>query len=321
MPQVSIVIVTYNANSEKLCRTLHAAATQKEIDFEIIIADDGSAHKDFSFVEGFLRNRGIRAYQIIENPYNQGTVKNCISGVKAAKGEYVFLTSPGDFLYDEYVLRDFYSFAKEHDAKMCFGNPVFYSIEGTQPHLTKRECVPVDPLLYSPKSSLLQEKVSFLSNFWVIGASYFREREFALKYLEMVSHAVTYLEDCSTTAFALADGYKLYYNDRNIIWYEDGTGISTSANEKWAHLIAQDTENFLRKLIKMHPRDGFACVLHCNYLVTDRLKRIGYKLLRHPLILLYAKWVKKHVKTRYVQCSEADLEHLNYLLAQTVQGS
>lgn len=321
MPQVSIVVVTYNANIEKLCRTLHAAAMQKDVDFEIIIADDGSTQKDFSFVKEFLQTRGVTAFRIVENPYNQGTVKNCISGIRSATGEYIFLTSPGDMLYDAYVLRDFYCFSKKHHANMCFGNPVYYRADASGVRLTKQECVPIDPRLYSPDASLFQEQVSFLSNYWPVGATYFRQREFALKYLETVSEQVVYLEDNSSTAFALADGHKLYYFNRNIVWYEDGSGISTGANDKWARLLAKDTESFILKLKETHPRSSFADVFHCNYLETNRFRRIAHKLLRHPLILFYARRIKKTITPQDICCSETDFEYLRYLHTHTTQGN
>ena len=124
MPQVSIVVLTYNPNPEKLRKTLEAAVSQRGVSVEIIVSDDGSAKKDFGFLPEFFAQRGFADYKVIENPENKGTVYNCYSGVCAASGEYVFLTSPGDILFDENTMCRFYEFSAARNAQLCFGNAV-----------------------------------------------------------------------------------------------------------------------------------------------------------------------------------------------------
>ena len=42
MIQVSIIVLTYNSDWKKLCKTIKSAASQKKIDFEIVVCDDGT---------------------------------------------------------------------------------------------------------------------------------------------------------------------------------------------------------------------------------------------------------------------------------------
>lgn len=314
MVQVSIVVLTYNADAVKLRQTLASAAAQREISFEIIVSDDGSARKDFSFLQEYMQTLGVKHYRLIENPDNKGTVQNCLSGVKAASGEYVFLTSPGDLLYDAFVMRDFYRFAQERNAKLCFGNSVFYCMEEGTPRLTRQYGTPPNPQIYRENTSVA--KASFFGGNWIIGASYFRDRAVAQKYFEKIAGTSVYMEDTTSTAFALAEGIALHYYDRNLVWYEDGTGISTGASDKWKKLLEEDLTKSFEQLKKEHPRDACVDIAAKNALQKSRGRRIAYKILRHPLLLLQIKYGNVKNENVPISCQRADLERLKRLLSQ-----
>lgn len=314
MVQVSIIVLTYHADPVKLRQTLAAAAAQKEVSFEIIVCDDGSKEKDFTFLDSYMHQLGVEHYQLVENPVNQGTVRNCLSGVQAAAGEYVFLTSPGDLLYDCHAMRDFYQFAKTSGAKLCFGNSVFYCVEDGEPRLTRQYGVPENPQIYAKASG--PAKASFFGGNWVIGASYFRERALAQKYLEQVAETSVYMEDTTSTAFALADGEELQYYDRNLIWYEDGTGISTGASDKWQKLLNKDLRQSFALLKETHPKDACVDFAAQNVLQESRGKRIAYKLFRHPLVLLKMKYGKVKYKKVPISCPQADVDRLKNMLSR-----
>ena len=54
MTQISVIVLTYNPDNAKLRRTLAAAAAQQDVTMEVIISDDGSAKKDFSFLPDYI---------------------------------------------------------------------------------------------------------------------------------------------------------------------------------------------------------------------------------------------------------------------------
>jgi len=147
--QVSVVIATYNPNNQALRSTLDSIVCQKGTSLEIIITDDGSQQKDFSWLPAYFDGHGIRQYRIIEHPENQGTVRNYLSAVIAATGEYVFGISPGDMIYDEHVLADFYRFARQNNAAICFGNAVYYFKDGEDLHCFKESRGPRTPDAYA----------------------------------------------------------------------------------------------------------------------------------------------------------------------------
>ena len=284
MPQVSVIVLTYNPDNRKLRQTLSAIAGQQDISLEVLISDDGSANKDFSFLPDFMASLSVTNYRLLEHPENRGTVESCRSAVAAATGAYVFLTSPGDNLFDPFVLRDFYGFAQKTGARVAFGNAVFYNTASGIPKVCRTVGTPADPTLYAPEVSLAQAKTAFFGGQWIIGASYFRSREAMKEWLDRISGLSKYMEDTPTSAFALAEGYKIFYYDRNVVWYEDGTGVSTGTNEKWKKLLHRDALQSFRKLKQQNPKDPYVDLAYHNLAEENRIKRILYRLVAHPLL-------------------------------------
>lgn len=313
MPQVSVIVLTYNADPAKLRATLCAAAAQKDVDVQIVITDDGSVSKDFGFLPEFFARYGFSDWKLVENPENRGIVQNCYAGISAATGEYVFLTSPGDCLFDPYVLRDFYRFAKDTGAQTAFGNAVFYTAADGNLRTTRTYGTPADPTLYDRHGSLKQAKTAFFGGCWVIGASYFRRRASMLAWLEQIADTSKYMEDTPTTALALMEGHKIFYYDRNTVWYEDGTGVSTGANEKWRKLLHQDALLSFRMLKQRYPKDPYVDFAYHNLAQDHRIKRIAYRLMAHPVLSVRIGQIRKRSKKPIV-CTDENLQYLTALL-------
>ncbi len=310
MVQVSIIVLTYNASRVKLCQTLRSIAKQRGGSYEIIICDDGSARKDFSFLPDFFEEYGIQNYKLIENVVNQGTVRNCLSGIQAASGEYVFLTSPGDLLFDDSVIHDLYCFSKENEVELCFGNAVFYRNENGIVELTRTQGKPAIPQVYGLKVPVSIAKANYFNGNWVIGASCFRRREMALAYFTKIAETAVYMEDTTSTAFALVDGVRLCYYDRNMIWYEDGAGVSTTGDQRWREILQRDLVKSVEKLKKLHAEDAYVDVMYQNCKITNPYRRIIYKLCHHPGIMSLVMLSKLTMRRRKLYCCQADLERL-----------
>lgn len=314
MPQVSVIVLTYNPDPQKLRKTLEAAVSQRDVSLEIIISDDGSANKDFSFLPDFFAKWNFTNYKLIENPQNRGTVHNCYAGVCAASGEYVFLTSPGDILFDDTTMSRFFRFAAERQAQLCFGNAVRYALVDGQVQRTNLYSIPAAPDVYGPGSSQKRQKRGFFGDNFIIGACYFRSRKFAKQYFGELLDVSKYMEDTPSTMFALADGIPIHYYDSNIVFYEDGTGVSTGVSEKWQKLLRQDLIRSLEKLHAQKPGDPYVKIALKNASEPSRFKRMGYRFIAHPFISMGMLLERKLRKTKPVPCSEADLERLQKLL-------
>lgn len=293
MPQVSVLLLTYNANPAQLRRTLTAIANQKEVALEVIISDDGSREKDFSFLPEFMNQVGITQWKLLEHPQNRGTVYSCLFAAKAATGEYAFTTSPGDFLFDEYVLRDFYQFAKKHNCTVCFGNAVYYSCQNGTAERSLQFGQPLHPQHYEMNTPRWYGKTAFFGGDWVVGACYFRKLPQWIEPLEAIAGKVIYTEDTPTAMFLIAQGHRLCYYNRNMVWYEHGTGISTSGSSKWDQQVKQDLHNGYRILKGHFPQNPYIDYAHRHALETSNFRRSIGNLLRHPLIILQRRLLQR----------------------------
>lgn len=314
MVQVSVIVATYHPNLEKLIKTLKGALVQKEVTFELILCDDGSSENHFEKAEMLFAEKDFTSYRLVANKENRGTVKNCISGLNAATGEYVFFTSPGDILFDPYVLRDFYAFAEAHQAKMCFGNAVHYCFEDDHTIITTPHTRPQNPEYYAPGQRLSDMKRRFFQWHFVIGAAYFRRREFAAAYFDRIQDCSIFTEDSTSAAFALADGIPLCYYDRNMVWYEDGSGISTGENNGWKPALLNDLRKTVDKLYKRYPRDADIGLLWADLCIDNRRLRPLHKLLHHPVTWLRRRLRKEEVvPAKRLSWTDEDIQRLENL--------
>ena len=96
---VSVILCTYNPDWRKLKATLLSAAMQEDIDFEIVLTDDGSGEDHFREAAALLDSRGFSDYRIVKNKTNVGTVRNLLGAARQARGEYIAAISPGGYAF------------------------------------------------------------------------------------------------------------------------------------------------------------------------------------------------------------------------------
>lgn len=286
--EVSIIVITYNPDIDKLKRTLFSAILQKNINFEIIITDDGTDNFDEAMVKSFFKEYEFKHYKIIRHTANVGTVSNYYDGLIHASGEYIYGISPGDYFYNSTSISELYKFCKRNSVDMCFGEARCYeTIDGFVNF--KKENSPKWPYsfsksIYSPKIAL----ISFLFGHQPIGATYFRRKEIAIKYFSKINNKVKYVEDYPSTALFLLDGMKLYYFSQPVVWYECNTGISSGMLKDWKKRFEDDL--YLAKCI-LFQEHGNDSILQAVYLLKERSK--------HPIVCMVGLMVKVLGSIRY----------------------
>lgn len=253
-PLISVLVLTYKPQKEALFATLRSIVAQKECDFEIVLADDGSADFFEEEVRAFLDASGITAYQILPHRENQGTVRNIIDGVSAARGTYIKPISPGDLLYDDTTLRDIGVFMQKKNARAAFGRMVFYAYDTALQ--VKNLTHPCLDGMYRKAGyrydRILKHQMVF-SDF-ICGASAVYERQTFLQALQTIAPAVRYAEDAVFQVFAM-EKLRIYAIDRLIVWYEHGSGISTQKTAQTFTRIDEDFYNFYHHMAKLYPQN------------------------------------------------------------------
>lgn len=249
---ISVVVVTYNVNYDKLFATLQSAIIQKDVDFEIVIADDGSKNFDRKKVEDWFAEREFTNYQLVLNPVNQGTLKNALSGWRAAKGAFVKQLSPGDMLYKDTSLREALDKIKKEGYEIAFGIAASYvNKDGDITIVDNQNPHNLAPYYLKDAEDIAIHYVEMKD--YANGMAFVAKRELLLKYGTMMEGKVIYAEDC-VYILMVSDGVKIGFLDDYLIWYEYGEGISTQNSNVWAERLSKDNRACFDIIAKLNPR-------------------------------------------------------------------
>ncbi len=276
---VSVVILTYFPDKDKLLKTLKSVLLQKGVSFEIIVADDGSDQFFREQMEDMMRCFGFSDYGFVSHSENQGTVKNFYDAVKEAKGDVIKPISPGDFLYDENTLSNVYHFMKEKKADAAFGNLVYYCNENGFTVLDKKEPLFDAPYLCTADydSKKVAKNLILYSDF-ICGASLFYEAQALKEGLSDIAGTVIYAEDSVTQLFALL-GKRILKIDDFVVFYEHGTGISTNQSFGSGRML-DDFIRFYDFLQKRFPKNRAVRNAGKKFRFIRHNKKIPYYLFR-----------------------------------------
>ena len=248
--KVTVAVISYNPVWEKLRNTLKSVVWQEEVDFEIIVADDGSEKDCFDLVEQFFKEKNFANYKLVKNPVNQGIVKNVLSAVNVAQGKYIKLISPGDFLYDENTLHEFVDFAEKNPAAFYFGNMFSYSLdEDGQITVYNEKKNPRDIRPWLAHDIKKIRKNYLVLRDYICGATAMYDTRKLSAYLTEISPFVSFAEDFSMF-YMVANGENGYYmNVKGGVWYEYGSGITTQKSDAWSERVRNDSRNLCKYLI------------------------------------------------------------------------
>lgn len=243
-PIISVIVCCYNPDFTALKNTVISIAKQEDVDFEIVITDDGSKIDYRSELETFIEENGIKNVVYNFLPQNVGTVKNIISAVEISKGKYVKTISPGDYLYDKKVLRKYVDTFEKTNADIVYSSLVAYDNEFNS---IINICGPQRKRAWSVKGI---KKSLLIDHDYITGATVASKREVELYYLDKVKDYVKYTEDVALTLLAVLDGKKIVGVKEPFVYYEYGSGISTQG--AFNPLIMKDLDGFFEELSKMN---------------------------------------------------------------------
>lgn len=283
MIPITVVMVNYNPEYCKLMRTLKSIIMQKGIDFQLVVADDGSAQDYFDSIKNFCDKHNFANLKFVKSDVNVGTVKNYLNGIIVAEGKYIRGVSPGDFLYDEYTVRDIYNFMNEHNADVCFGNIVYYTDNHVEGIKTFRYHQPYNLNLYTLKDyNQIKVKYNYyILGDWICGGCVSYSRSASIKYLSQIQNKIKFAEDY-IISMMIFDEIQVYYLNRYVLWYEYGAGISTTKNIVWQELLSKDHDSFFDVMFDKY---GEESLLRRTYRLLQ-IFRINNKIIRWIFLTL-----------------------------------
>lgn len=305
----SVIVLTYNSDLEKLKNTLYSIVIQENVSFEVIVADDGSKQNYQLELEHFFEKWKFSNYKIIMNKVNQGTVQNLKSGLMVAEGRYIKDISAGDYLYDRNTLKNIKDFLEYERYDFIFGKAAFYSKNENGYKIHKRHS-PTELSVYRKNNKKKIMRNYFLYQDYVLGASFVFKLELIKEAVNKIEKYVKYCEDSSALCM-LADDRKFGFLDKYIVWYEYGTGISTTSNNKWKKIIFDENKKVFEmlapksNLIKKAYKYNY-CGFSNRYLNIIRKIVLSPLFLKHGIIYV----LKNYFGKEYLQADKKLLEKI-----------
>lgn len=232
----SVIVCCYNPDFEKLKKTIISIYKQKDVKYEIIISDDGSKENYRDKLKLWADSNNIELkLNFLEK--NVGTVKNIISGVEVSNGKYIKTISPGDYLFDEYSLKKYLDAFKTENCSLIFSDAVYYNED-------KILYNKVNPRFTSSRiDKNIKRNLCYYFDYY-LGASEAFAR-YMVKYLyEISENNIIYLEDFPLAYLSIINGEKVHFIQDDLVWYEYGTGLSTTKDMR----IKIDFNNFYQYL-------------------------------------------------------------------------
>ncbi len=288
--KMSVLMCIYNSEWNKTRQTINSVITQKGIDYELIISDDGSRDDNIERIIEYLRFKNFNSYKLVKSDKNQGIIKSVISGLAVAKGEFIKPISPGDFLYDENTLRKLYDFMKSNELKCVFGNVVYYRRSSNSVEICSRMRSPVRPERYSLNRSINgKRRYNLLHSGGLInGFSLCYHRKTWRYYLGKLENHIKYVEDNTSLMMMLLDDIDIVYLNENIGWYEYGEGISTNGDDKWTTIIDSEVLECFELCNMVYPGNELINYFLIKQVpVRSKLCKYFRLLLRHPILFIY----------------------------------
>ena len=264
----SVYVLTYNSDPKKLKITLDSILAQDYNEFEILISDDGSFKRDhFSIIKQYAKR--FSCIQVLENSVNLGTVKNQQKALEEANGDLLIGLSPGDALYSKNTLRSLVSFYEKEKPLFFVGYLRAYLKDFNGVVRDVNFMAPSPDHLNIMKNSHLAFKRLLYGNL-ISGAALVRTKKSLNEKLLQIPEGIKYLEDHPFFLLAAYNGYQIPVYDKYLIWYEYGSGVSTSKCNTWSERLLKDWCFFLDWLAKNGEKESK------NNLIKKELAYLNY---------------------------------------------
>ncbi|EOS25696.1 hypothetical protein C806_01823 [Lachnospiraceae bacterium 3-1] len=146
----SIVMATYNGE-KYVEEQIESLLRQTRLPDEIIICDDCSSDSTISKIYSCFEKVDV-PFRVIRHEYNQGVIESFSDGIKAAKGEIIFLCDQDDYWHSDKVEKFIAEFEKDEKCTLVFSNA-----DITDDNLRKQEITLWDTIKFSEKMDIFHE--------------------------------------------------------------------------------------------------------------------------------------------------------------------
>jgi len=245
---LSICIPTYN-RSKELDETLYFVTKfSKNYDFvkEILVLDNNEDDKAKGPVDKYVKKYEKLKY--IKNPYNIGGHENFKKCIETAKGDFVWILTDDDVLF-EHSLETISKYFKE-DIDCLIINWDLY--DQSLNELVLKDVIKSDKIFSDNKNSLLSE---FYTKLTYVSSVIFKKEDFMLLvdddlYNKYTSYGLT----CVLTAYSifLKENCKVVYENIPIIKQRGSNDIFLSDTNNFYNVFSKGMNLFHKDFLEIH---------------------------------------------------------------------
>ena len=250
---VSVVVASYYPSWEKMKFTLDSILMQTGVNIQIIISDDGSDNNLFDEIQAYMQENNFDNYKLVGDGINHGTVVNIYNGICEVEGRYSKFISPGDALNGKETLGKWLKALEESGKRWSFCDAVYFrSVKDLNPIIANANPQIIN--CYQRNDDRTCRWNYLVLNDLALGACTLGETDLLKECLSEIVGKVKYAEDNIYRLMMYRNIVPMYYAHNSVL-YEYGTGVSTSANDKWTKLLLADSNETDKVMFSDENRD------------------------------------------------------------------
>lgn len=306
---LTVCLVTYNSDWQKVRRTLVSILEQKHVRYELIISDDGSDEDHFEKITKLLESYRFADYRFIKHAKNVGTAGNVYQVYCQAKGMFIRLLGPGDYFTGETQLSQWLDLFQEEELLIAFGDSVYYSYGEGKTRFYRLKNSPRNLWIYRSKRNHGAVRTSYLIlNEFICAASFIMfHRQLVLDYSFEIQGKVRYAED-NIFRLMMFDGFEFPYYRYNSCFYEYGSGVSTSGDSRWRRLIGADCCVTEEIMLERYAADRISSCYQKYLRMWHNRKKIRSRLYKYSMFpwAIFLRMTALFVPSCTPKCNEAE---------------
>ena len=183
MPKISVVVPMYNTE-QHVMQCLKSIEAQTYRDYEVIIINDGSTDNSARVVEGFIAERNLQNYVII-NRKNAGPSSARNAGLDYASGEWVTFIDSDDWVEPHFLQSLVDAYSIHPDIDLCIAGYRAYDMDTDSYEIWSN---------YSCEYAEMPEGLSALQSFGFVWGRMYR-RSVIEEYCVRFDERILYCED------------------------------------------------------------------------------------------------------------------------------
>lgn len=229
MTNICVIVLTYKSDFNKIIETLKSILNQKFVKFEVVISEDSENNEFYCGIEKYFFENNFKDYTFVYNQKNVGTVKNLCNALRSTTAKIIKPISPGDMLYSESSLYEYYKYTSVVDVEASFGNPLCYmEVKNKKKYIDIR--MPNDVIPYIKENNYKLLTNILLKNDWIYGATIAYKRETLQKFIEIILERIIYCED-TIIPLMIMENKKIAYINKYLVEYEYHAGVTFNERE------------------------------------------------------------------------------------------